>query len=166
MHSTLNSAKFVCMFVAIAFCALLSACNVSPVSKDDFKSSASSLGFVVIDGSSSSNSYLLAKKNNCEVHLYLYDSSSDAKDAYYQHVEPITEPLFVDIGKPRPVGVKSQASSVQDVSMVSFPWQHHISFVNRGQFIFATQQGNTLFWYYGESSCRSSVENLADAIKY
>ena len=165
MYSRLHF-KFIFDLLALFFCAMFTACNVSAVSNEEFKNSASSLGFVVIDGSTSSNSYLLAKKNNCEVHLYLYNSSSDAKDAYYQHVEPITEPLFVDIGKPRPVGVKSQASSVQDVSMVSLPWQHHISFVNRGQFIFATQLGNTLLWYYGESSCRSSIENLADAIKY
>ena len=165
MHSSLHL-KYSFALLFFLFCALLTSCNASSVSNEEFKNSASSLGFVVIDGSSSPNAYLLAKKNSCEVHLYLYNSSSEAKDAYYQHVEPISEPLFVDIGKPRPVGVKSQASSVQDVSMVSLPWQHHISFVNRGQFIFATQIGNTLLWYYGESSCRSSVENLADAIKY
>ena len=156
-----------CLFALLAFvCPFLAACNYSPVSQDEFKKNASSLGFVVIDGSTTAKPYLLAKKNTCEMHLYLYESSSDAKDAYYAHVEPITEPLFIDIGKPRPVGVKSQASTVRDVSMTSVPWQHHISFVNRGKFVYATQIGQTLFWYNGDSSCRASIENLAKSINY
>ena len=144
----------------------LAGCNYRSVSVDDFKSAASSLGFAVIDGTNSPTHYLLAKKNNCDIHLYYYDSSSDATDDYYKHVEPITEPLYVDIGKPRPMGVKETAHSVQDTSMVNVPWNRHISFVNNSKFLYATQIGNTLFWYHGDSACRSAVENLAESIAY
>ena len=61
-------------FRTLGFCGLTACtlvfcgCNHRAVSVDDFKSAASSLGFAVIDGTNTPTHYLLAKKNNCDVH--------------------------------------------------------------------------------------------------